>query len=82
MTQRLVVAGNGMVGHRLRRGAARPRRATAAGASSSSARSPAAAYDRVALTSYFDGASADGPRRSVPDGCYDDRGYELHLASR
>jgi len=39
---------------------------------------PRRAYDRVALSSYFDGVSADD-LDVVPDGSYADNGYALHL---
>ena len=40
---------------------------------------PRQAYDRVALSSYFEGASA-ADLDLVPDGCYGSDGYELCLA--
>ncbi len=39
---------------------------------------PRRAYDRVALSSYFDGVTAD-ELDLVPDGCYGHGGYELRL---
>src|SRR4051794_9619140 len=40
---------------------------------------PRRAYDRVALSTYFDGATGDD-LDVVADGCYDEAGYSLHLA--
>ena len=73
----LVVVGNGPVGQRLvdvlrERDVARSWRITVFG------EEPRRAYDRVALTSYFDGVSA-GELDLVPDGCYDGEQRVLHL---
>jgi nitrite reductase (NADH) large subunit len=77
VTRHLVVVGNGMVGQRLvdlmrERDVDRGYRVTVL------CEEPRAAYDRVALSSYFDGVSADD-LNVVPDGCYDEPGYVLHL---
>jgi nitrite reductase (NADH) large subunit len=78
MSDHLVVAGNGMVGQRfveaLRdRDGERRWRVTVLG------EEPRRAYDRVNLSSYFDGA-APADLDLVPDGCYAADGYELHLS--
>jgi nitrite reductase (NADH) large subunit len=39
---------------------------------------PRRAYDRVSISSYFDGTTAEG-LDLVPHGCYGNRGYELRL---
>jgi nitrite reductase (NADH) large subunit len=77
MSDHVVVAGNGMVGQRLvealrDRDGGRRWRVTVL------SEEPRRAYDRVNLSSYFDGA---GPvdLDLVPDGCYGAGGYELHL---
>jgi nitrite reductase (NADH) large subunit len=77
MTDQLVVAGNGMVGQRfveaLRdRDRQRCWRVTVLAAESRRA------YDRVNLSSYFDGADP-GDLDIVPEGCYGTGGYELHM---
>lgn len=74
---RLVVIGNGMVGQRFvealrERDVDRRWQVTVFGEESRRA------YDRVALSSYFDGATA-ADLDLVPDGCYDDRDYALRL---
>jgi nitrite reductase (NADH) large subunit len=74
----LVVAGNGMVGQRfveaLRdRDVGREWRVTAL------SEEPRRAYDRVALSSYFDGVSA-ADLDIVAEGCYGTDGYALHVA--
>src|SRR4051812_27104871 len=73
----LVVAGNGMVGQyfveSLR--AADPDRQWRVTVLSEE---PRRAYDRVALSSYFDGATEDD-LDVVAAGCYDDEHYALHL---
>ena len=73
----LVVVGNGMVGQRLidelqERDRDRVWRVTVIG------EEPKRAYDRVALSSYFDGVPAD-ELDVVPAGCFDEPGYVLHL---
>jgi nitrite reductase (NADH) large subunit len=73
----LVIAGNGMVGQRLveavqDRDARRTWRVTVL------SEEPRRAYDRVALSSYFDGVSA-ADLDVVADGCYDTPGYTLRL---
>jgi nitrite reductase (NADH) large subunit len=74
----LVVIGNGMVGQRLvdalrERDLAGSWRVTVLG------EEPRRAYDRVALSSYFDGAGAD-ELDLVTDDCYDGAVRTLHLA--
>jgi nitrite reductase (NADH) large subunit len=74
----LVVAGNGMVGQRLvenlrDRDTARAWRITVL------SEEPRRAYDRVALSSYFDGVSAE-ELDVVADDCYDDDRCAIHLA--
>src|SRR3954469_24302528 len=66
----LVVVGNGPVGQRLV-DALRERDVDGAWRITVLGEEPRRAYDRVALSSYFDGASAAGPD-PVEDGCYDD----------
>jgi nitrite reductase (NADH) large subunit len=73
----LVVVGNGMVGQRLvealrDRDAGRSWRVTAL------SEEPRRAYDRVALSSYFDGVAA-ADLDVVAEGCYDSGGYALHV---
>ncbi|HEX9536912.1 MAG TPA: nitrite reductase large subunit NirB [Streptosporangiaceae bacterium] len=73
----LVVVGNGMVGQRfveaLRdRDAGRSWRVTAL------SEEPRRAYDRVALSSYFDGVDA-AELDVVAEGCYDADNYALHV---
>src|SRR5437764_8876253 len=73
----LVVAGNGMVGQRLvealrERDARRMWRVTVL------SEELRRAYDRVALSSYFDGIGAVD-LDVVADGCYDTAGYTLRL---
>ncbi|MCK9893988.1 nitrite reductase large subunit NirB [Frankia sp. AgB32] len=74
---RLVVVGNGMVGQRFvealrERDVERRWQVTVLG------EEPRRAYDRVALSSYFDGVDA-AALDLVADGCYDGRDYVLHL---
>jgi nitrite reductase (NADH) large subunit len=74
----VVVVGNGMVGQRLvealqQRDVDRRWRVTVL------CGEPRRAYDRVALSSYFDGAD-DADLDLVGPGCYDLPGYTLHLA--
>jgi nitrite reductase (NADH) large subunit len=73
----LVVAGNGMVGQRLveavrDRDTARRWRVTVL------SEEPRRAYDRVGLSSYFDGVTA-AELDVVDEGCYDAGDYALHL---
>ncbi|MGH3246546.1 MAG: nitrite reductase large subunit NirB, partial [Trebonia sp.] len=73
----LIVAGNGMVGQRLveavrDRDAGREWRVTVL------SQEPRRAYDRVALSSYFDGAAA-ADLDLVAEDCYDTAGYTLRL---
>ncbi|OAA25828.1 nitrite reductase (NADH) large subunit [Frankia sp. EI5c] len=75
--RRLVVVGNGMVGQYFvealrERDVDRHWRVTVFG------EEPRRAYDRVALSSYFDGASAES-LDLVAAGCYDGSDYRLHL---
>ena len=74
----LVVAGNGMVGQRFVEAlkdcdAGRRWRVTVL------SEEPRPAYDRVSLSTCFDGVSA-ADLDIVPDGCYGTGGYALHLA--
>jgi nitrite reductase (NADH) large subunit len=74
---RLVVVGNGMVGQRFvealrERDADRRWQVTVFG------EERRRAYDRVALSSYFDGVTAEA-LDLVPDGCYDGQDYSLCL---
>jgi nitrite reductase (NADH) large subunit len=73
----VVVVGNGMVGQRLvealqERDRQRAWRVTVL------SEEPRRAYDRVALSSYFDGVDA-ADLDLVAEGCYDVDGYALHL---
>jgi nitrite reductase (NADH) large subunit len=75
--KRLIVVGNGMVGQRLvdvlrERDTAGQWQVTVVG------EEPRRAYDRVALSSYFDGVGAD-ELDVVADGCYDAPARTLHL---
>jgi nitrite reductase (NADH) large subunit len=75
--QHLVVVGNGMVGQHLveavrERDTGRSWRVTVL------SEEPRPAYDRVALSSYFDGADA-ADLDVVAEGCYDTDAYVLHL---
>jgi nitrite reductase (NADH) large subunit len=75
--RRLVVVGNGMVGQRLvdvmrERDSERSWQVTVIG------EEPRRAYDRVALSSYFDGVTA-AELDLATDGCYDDEHYVLQL---
>jgi nitrite reductase (NADH) large subunit len=77
VTEHVVVVGNGMVGQRFvealrERDAQRRWRVTVL------AEEPRPAYDRVNLSSLFDGNSADD-LTVVADGCYDDGAYTLRL---
>ncbi len=74
---RLCVVGNGPVGQRLV-DALRERDADGAWQVTVVGEEPRRAYDRVALSSYFDGVSAD-ELDLVADGCYDGTGAALHL---
>jgi nitrite reductase (NADH) large subunit len=73
----LVVAGNGMVGQRLVE-AVRDRDAPGRWRVTVLSEEPRRAYDRVALSSYFEGADA-ADLDVVAEGCYDGRGYALRL---
>ena len=77
MTRRLVVVGNGMVGHRLVE-AMRARDADRRWQITVLAEEPRPAYDRVALSSYVTGTSAEELSLGG-DGLYDDRSVTLHL---
>ena len=77
MMRELVVVGNGMVGQRFveavrERDTQRRRRVTVL------AEESRPAYDRVNLSSLFDGTTAED-LNVVADGCYDDGAYTLHL---
>ncbi len=77
-TQRhLIVVGNGMVGQRLVE-ALRDRDVERAWRVTVLSEEPRRAYDRVALSSYFDGVDA-AELDLVAPGCYDEDGYALHL---
>jgi nitrite reductase (NADH) large subunit len=78
MSDHLVVAGNGMVGQRFVE-ALRDRDGERRWRVTVLAEEPRRAYDRVNLSSYFDGA-APADLDLVPDGCYAADGYELHLS--
>jgi nitrite reductase (NADH) large subunit len=75
----LIVIGNGMVGHRLLE------RLTVRGSSSLDitvvCEEPRAAYDRVQLTSYFSGKSADDLSLVRP-GFFESSGIAMHLSQR
>src|SRR5690606_5633922 len=76
--RRLVVVGNGMVGHRLLtelagRGALDHLHVTVVGGE------PRPAYDRVALSSFFEGRSADD-LSMVEEGFFEAHGIDLVLA--
>ena len=73
----LVVVGNGMVGQRLVE-AVRDRDTRRAWRVTVLSEEPRRAYDRVALSSYFDGVAA-ADLDVVADGCYDTAGYTLRL---
>ena len=75
---RLVVIGNGMVGQRLV-DALRDRDADRVWRVDVLCEEPRRAYDRVALSSYFDGVDADD-LDLVDDACYAEPSYALHLA--
>jgi nitrite reductase (NADH) large subunit len=77
MSDHLVVAGNGMVGQRLVE-ALRDRDAQRRWRVTVLSEEPRRAYDRVNLSSYFDGASAED-LDLVPEDCYGTGGYQLHL---
>jgi nitrite reductase (NADH) large subunit len=72
-----VVVGNGMVGQRLVE-ALRERDADRRWQVTVLSEEPRRAYDRVALSSYFDGVSA-AELDLVAEGCYDAPGYALQL---
>jgi nitrite reductase (NADH) large subunit len=74
---KLVVVGNGMVGQRLVE-ALRARDAEGRWQVTVLGEERRPAYDRVALSSYFDGVSA-AELDVVATGCYDQAGYALHL---
>lgn len=73
----LVVVGNGMVGQRLVE-AVRDRDARRTWQVTVLSEEPRRAYDRVALSSYFDGVAA-ADLDVVAEGCYDTAGYTLRL---
>jgi len=75
--QHVVVVGNGMVGQRFVE-ALKDRDTDRAWRVTVLSEEPRRAYDRVALSSYFDGVSAE-ELDVVADGCYDADGYTLHL---
>jgi nitrite reductase (NADH) large subunit len=75
--RRLVVVGNGMVGQRFVE-VMRERDVARAWQVSVIGEEPRQAYDRVALSSYFDGVSGE-QLDVVAEGCYDDAHYALHL---
>ena len=74
---RLVVVGNGMVGQRLVE-ALRERDTDRRWQVTVLSEEPRRAYDRVALSSYFDGVTA-AELDVVAPGCYESSGYVLHL---
>jgi nitrite reductase (NADH) large subunit len=76
----IVVVGNGMVGHRfldllIRRGATKQYRLV------TFCEEPQVAYDRVNLSGYFSGKSADA-LSLVPSGLYEDNGVHVHVGDR
>lgn len=76
----IVVVGNGMVGHKfldlmIRRGATQTYRLT------TFCEEPRLAYDRVNLSSYFSGKSADALSLVAP-GLYEDNGVEVYVGDR
>jgi nitrite reductase (NADH) large subunit len=73
----LVAVGNGMVGQRLVE-AVRDRDARQRWRVTVLSEEPRRAYDRVALSSYFEGVAA-ADLDVVAEGCYDSGGYTLHL---
>ncbi|MDT4914463.1 MAG: nitrite reductase large subunit [Pseudonocardiales bacterium] len=75
--RQVVVAGNGMVGQRFVE-ALRERDAAGTWQVTVLGEEPRRAYDRVALSSYFDGMSAE-ELDVVADGCYDGATQTLHL---
>jgi nitrite reductase (NADH) large subunit len=75
--QHLVVAGNGMVGQRFVEALAE-RDSNHGWRVTVLSEEPRRAYDRVALSSYFDGVGA-GELDLVTAGCYDSEHYALHL---
>ena len=77
MSRKLVVVGNGMVGQRLV-SALRERDTDRCWQVSVLSEEPRRAYDRVALSSYFDGATPEDLDLVEP-GCYEVPGYLLHL---
>jgi len=77
MSDHLIVAGNGMVGQRFVE-ALRDRDGQRRWRVTVLAEEPRGAYDRVNLSSYFDGTDA-ADLDLVPEGCYGSGGYELHL---
>jgi nitrite reductase (NADH) large subunit len=77
MPDHLVVAGNGMVGQRLVE-ALRDRDAQRRWRVTVLSEEPRRAYDRVNLSSYFDGITPED-LDLVPEDCYGTGGYELHL---
>src|SRR5437588_298140 len=77
MRRTLVVAGNGMVGHKLVETLVQ-RGATAEWDIHVVGEEPRHAYDRVGLSSLFDGASADD-LSLVETGFYDSAGLSIHL---
>ncbi|SHH44500.1 nitrite reductase (NADH) large subunit [Jatrophihabitans endophyticus] len=78
MARRLVVVGNGMVGQRLVE-ALRDRDGDAEWQVTVVGEEPRRAYDRVALSSYFDGVDAAALDVVAAD-CYDHPARSLHLA--
>jgi nitrite reductase (NADH) large subunit len=76
-SQHCIVVGNGPVGQRFVE-ALRERDGAGAWRVTVIGEEPRRAYDRVALSSYFDGIGAD-ELDVVADGCYDDDTYRLHL---
>src|SRR5580698_3443262 len=88
-TERLVVVGNGMVGHRfLELLAARVGRQAKVGEDASPAfevtvigEEPRLAYDRVGLSTFFDGRTPDEMTLPAP-GQYEAAGFAVHLDAR
>ena len=83
--RRLVVVGNGMVGHKLLETVAElqgdPDRRGAPWEIVTFAEEPRAAYDRVGLSSYFTGSTADDLSLVTP-GFFERHGITVHLGDR
>src|SRR5689334_3204371 len=76
--KQIVVIGNGMVGQRFVE-ALQDRDADGSWTVTVLCEESRPAYDRVALSTYFEGTTAE-ELALVPAGCYDKAGYAIHLA--